>query len=245
MGDDELQRLTEERAAASDAIVNSAATKRLMVSGPGTGKSFTFRKALAKAIEEAGGGKGLALTFIRNLVADLEKDLGDLADVFTFHGYCKYLMHSHDVAGLAAGDYHPPLLELVVEDAKLTDGRTLTADEINEHLHNLDTSDDVIHVALTRADYYSAVSHNDVVYRVLRHFESSPETIPEYPLVVVDEFQDFSLLETKFIELLGSKSPVLIAGDDDQALYVNLKYASPDFIREIATDGTHETFELP
>jgi superfamily I DNA/RNA helicase len=245
MGDDELQRLTEERAAASDAIVNSAATKRLIVSGPGTGKSFTFRKALAKAIEDAGGGKGLALTFIRNLVADLEKDLGALADVFTFHGYCKYLMHSHDVAGLAAGDYYPPLLELVVEDTQLTAGRTLTTDEINEHLHNLDTSDDVIHVTLTRADYYRAVSHNDVVYRVLRHFEASPETIPEYPLIVVDEFQDFSLLETKFIELLGSKSPVLIAGDDDQALYVNLKYASPDFIREIAADGTHEKFELP
>ncbi len=114
MGDDELQRLTDERAAASDAIVNSAARKRLIVAGPGTGKSFTFRQALAKAIEDAGGGKGLALTFIRNLVADLEKDLGDLADVFTFHGYCKYLMHSHDVAGLAAGDYYPPLLELVV-----------------------------------------------------------------------------------------------------------------------------------
>lgn len=245
MADDELQRMREQRAAASNAIVNSAAAKRLVVSGPGTGKSFTFRKALAKAINDAGGGKGLALTFIRNLVADLGKDLGDLADVFTFHGYCKHLMHSHDVAGLAAGDYYPPLLELVVEDAQLTDGRMLTTEEINERLHKLDTSDDVIHVALTRADYYGAVSHNDVVYRVLRHFESSPETIPEYPLIVVDEFQDFSLLEAEFIELLGSKSSVLIAGDDDQALYVNLKYASPDLIRGIATDGTHEKFELP
>ena len=50
---------------------------------------------------------------------------------------------------------------------------------------------------------------------------------------------------TRGHRILGSKSPVLIAGDDDQALYVNLKYASPDFIREIAADGTHETFELP
>jgi superfamily I DNA/RNA helicase len=245
MGDDELQRLTEQRAAATGAIVNSAARKRLIVSGPGTGKSFTFRQALAKAIEQAGGGKGLALTFIRNLVADLEKDLGSLADVFTFHGHCKHLMHSHNVAGLAAGDYYPALLELVVGDVLLVDRRAMTIEEINEHLLKLDTTDDVIAVALERADYYSAVSHNDVVYRVLRHFEGAPDTIPEYPLIVVDEFQDFSLLETKFIELLGSKSPVLIAGDDDQALYMNLKYASPDFIRAIATDGTHETFELP
>jgi superfamily I DNA/RNA helicase len=245
MGDDEFQRLTEERAAASDAIVNSDASKRLIVSGPGTGKSFTFRRALAKAIEDAGGGKGLALTFIRNLVADLEKDLGTLADVFTFHGYCKHLMHSHDVAGLAAGDYYPPLLELVVGDVLIVGGQAMTPDEINEDLHNVDTTDDVIEVALERADYYSAVSHNDVVYRVLRHFEASPDTIPEYPLIVVDEYQDFSLLETKFIELLATKSPVLIAGDDDQALYMNLKYASPGFIRGIATDGPYELFELP
>jgi len=61
----------------------------------------------------------------------------------------------------------------------LTDGRTLTTDEINEDLHNLDTSDDVIHVTLTRAGYYRAASHNDVVYRVLLHFEASPQTIPE------------------------------------------------------------------
>ena len=245
MGDDELQRLTEERGAASNAIVNSDAPKRLIVSGPGTGKTFTFRAALTKAIEDAGGGTGLALTFIRNLVADLERELGTLADVFTFHGYCKHLMHSHDVSGLAAGDYYPPLLELVVTDAMIVDHRAMTTVEINAHLHNVDTSDDVIEVALERADYYSAVSHNDVVYRVLRHFEASPDTIPEYPLIVVDEFQDFSLLETKFIELLGSKSAVLIAGDDDQALYMNLKYASPDFIRGIATDGSYATFELP
>lgn len=245
MGDDELQRLTEERSAASDAIVNSDASKRLIVSGPGTGKTFTFRAALTKAIDDAGRGKGLALTFIRNLVADLEKELGTLADVFTFHGYCKHLMHSHDVAGLAAGDYYPPLLELVVRDLMVVDGREMSTAEINSHLHNLDTGDDVIEVALSRADYYGAVSHNDVVYRVLRHFEASPDTIPEYPLIVVDEFQDFSLLEATFIELLGSKSPELIAGDDDQALYMNLKYASPEFIRAIAIDGSYVTFELP
>jgi len=245
MGEDELQKMNAARAAATDAIVNSASEKRLVVAGPGTGKSFTFRKALAKAIKDAGGGRGLVLTFIRNLVADLERDLGDLADVFTLHGYCKHLMHSHDVAGLASGDYYPPLLELVIEDLLLVDGRTITPEEINEHLHQLDTNDDVIDVTLGRADYYNAVSHNDVVYRVLRHFEAAPDTIPAYPLVVVDEFQDFSRLEAAFIALLATKSPVLIAGDDDQALYKNLKYASPDFIRELATDGSHDRFELP
>ena len=53
MTEDELARLLAERAAATSAIVESDAAKRIVVSGPGTGKSFTFRKALAKALEDA------------------------------------------------------------------------------------------------------------------------------------------------------------------------------------------------
>src|ERR1017187_1158975 len=100
-----LEGLRQGRAVALAAIVDSRSPKRLIVAGPGTGKSFTFRKAL-----EAVGAEGLALTFIRNLVEDLTNDLGDTAKVFTFHAYCKHLMHQHDVAGLRDGDYYPPLM---------------------------------------------------------------------------------------------------------------------------------------
>ena len=72
----EMERLRTE---ATAAIIGSTADKRLIVSGPGTGKTFTFEAALG-----ACGGKGLALTFLRNLVADLTVVLGDRADVFTF-----------------------------------------------------------------------------------------------------------------------------------------------------------------
>jgi hypothetical protein len=34
------------------------------------------------------------------------------------------------------------------------------------------------------------------VYRVLRHFEHQDSAIPKNPMIVVDEYQDFSLLET-------------------------------------------------
>jgi superfamily II DNA or RNA helicase len=66
---EEIERLRWE---ATEAVVNSGADKRLIVAGPGTGKTYTFKKALAKAIVDSGrADKGLALTFIRNLVADL------------------------------------------------------------------------------------------------------------------------------------------------------------------------------
>ena len=88
----------------SDAIVNSDSEKRLIVAGPGSGKTYTFKLALSKAISDSGNAeKGLALTFIRNLVADLSDALSEVADVFTFHGFCKHQMHRHPVAGLQEG----------------------------------------------------------------------------------------------------------------------------------------------
>ena len=233
----EMERLRTE---ATAAIIGSTADKRLIVSGPGTGKTFTFEAALG-----ACGGKGLALTFLRNLVADLTVVLGDRADVFTFHGYCKYLMHHHNIAGLRDGDYYPPLLDLLIDDIQVLEGKVIDGDDVTAHLHTLDDSDGLIGEVLACADYYNAVSHTDLVYRVLRHFEAASDTIPTFPLIVVDEYQDFSLLETTFIQLLATKSKVLIAGDDDQALYGKLRNAEADFIRALAGEGLFETFELP
>jgi superfamily I DNA/RNA helicase len=241
---DEVASMEEARKRASDAVVESEAPKRLIVAGPGTGKTFTFKRALARAIAEAGGGRGVALTFIRNLVTDLERAIGDLADVYTFHGYCKHLMHAH-VAGLQAADLYPYLLDLIVEDLDVTGRRSTSKASIDEHLHRLEAADGLVDDVMAVADYYAAVSFPDLVYRVLRHFEASPNDIPTVPLVVVDEYQDFSLLEVSFIELLATKNSVLVAGDDDQALYSSFRYASPDYIRDLANGGTFERFELP
>jgi superfamily I DNA/RNA helicase len=227
------------RAEATAAIILSTADKKLIVAGPGTGKTFTFQEALRTV-----GQKGLAVTFIRNLVADLTDALGDLADVFTFHGFCKHQLHRHPVEGLREGwDYYPPLLELIEADLGFLGNQT-TKKAIEGGLHNLDDADGVVPATLALGNYYNAVSHTDLVYRVLHHFQQNSDMIPTYPLIVVDEYQDFSLLETSFIGLLASKSPVLIAGDDDQALY-DFKNASARFIRELGQDAAYDRFDLP
>jgi superfamily I DNA/RNA helicase len=71
----------------------------------------------------------------------------------------------------------------------------------------------------------------DIVFAIVKQFEVKKEKIPTYEQVVVDEFQDFNKLEVSLIELLAEKSPILLAGDDDQALY-DFKDASPEHIRE-------------
>lgn len=83
-----------------------------------------------------------------------------------------------------------------------------------------------------------------MVYRVQQHLEEQPADTPTYPVVVVDEYQDFNLLEARLIDTLAERNPVLIAGDDDQALY-GFKDASADFIRNLAAREGVERFYLP
>lgn len=237
---EELARLARARAEATERVVASDARRKLIIAGPGTGKTYTFKRAL-----EAVGGGGLALTFIRNLVRDLEGELSELADVFTFHGFCKHLLHKIGVEGISPTfDFYPPLLSLLAEDLQLRSRAAASREVIEERLQDLNPADGVIDEAIEVGNYYDAASFTDVVYRVLRHLESNPEDTPVYPLVVVDEYQDFSRLETSFIAQLATKSPVLIAGDDDQALYT-FKHASAIYIRELASDPGYERFELP
>ena len=239
MGRHEREEIARRRAEATDAIVGSASQKKLIAAGRGTGKTFTFRRALEEC-----GGRGLALTFIRNLVADLRTELEDLADVFTFHGFCKYQLHRHPVDGLKKGwHYYPPLLELIAHDLALV-GNDWTQDDLTRAFHTLDESSSEISEQLRLGTYYNAVHHTDVVYRVLHHFAEQEDEIPTFPLIVVDEYQDFSEMETAFIQLLASRSNVLIAGDDDQALY-GFKGAEPRFIRELAQGEEYHRFSLP
>lgn len=243
---DALAEMAQQRTAASERIVKSDAVKRLIVAGPGTGKTYTFEQALLQTLADADAvDKGLALTFIRNLVADLSDALSDVADVFTFHGFCKHLMHRHAVAGLREGwDYYPGLSEIVEADLQLLGWKGIKTLEIDGFLHNLDDSSGVVTRVVDLGNYYNAVSHTDLVHRVLTHFNEHSDAIPTYPLIVVDEYQDFSLLETSFLSLLASRSKVLIAGDDDQALY-DFKNASSRFIRQLYADDEYENFELP
>jgi superfamily I DNA/RNA helicase len=91
--------LERELSVAVDRVLASTSRKKLVVAGPGAGKTTLFRKLL----ETANGDpkQRLVLTFINNLKADLDRSLGDVAEVFTLHGYCQHLLHRHP--GLRGG----------------------------------------------------------------------------------------------------------------------------------------------
>jgi superfamily I DNA/RNA helicase len=155
---EELEEAKQRRQQTSDDLVNSDAHKKLVVAGPGTGKTHNFKRVLDKS------GGGLAITFIRALAEDLERDLGDLAQVNTFHGYCKHLAHNFGgVGGLTAKfDYFPRLPELVAEDLEILGYDPVGQDGLDRRIQEMEEGDGILPAALEIGNYYDAVGHNDI-----------------------------------------------------------------------------------
>lgn len=234
----------KELQAAIDKILASKARKKLVVAGPGAGKTTLFRKLLEKTAGTS--DQRLVLTFIGNLKGDLEASLGDAARVFTLHGYCQHLLHT--TAGLRTGlnqnfRCFPGLTSMIKKDWEWLVGSG--APEFVKSMRDLSLGTDEESFYFDRANYYDAVDFDDSVYRTRKQLVADASLIPAYELVLIDEFQDFNKMEAAVIDVLAEKNSIVVAGDDDQALYSQLRGASWDHIRARYASGNYEIFELP
>jgi superfamily I DNA/RNA helicase len=215
-----------------------------VVAGPGAGKTFLFGELLKTA---SGTSKErLVLTFIGALRGDLERNLGDTSQVFTLHGYCQYLLRRDEKLRNGLSEKfkcHPGLRQLIPVDWRILKGGS--SPSFIQQMRNSACSDEEREFYFERGNYYDAVDFDDSVYRALCGMIANGDSIPAYKLVLIDEFQDFNAMEAEIIELLATKSPIVIAGDDDQALYSQLRSASWDHIRDHYVAGQYEVFELP
>ncbi|MHB0989160.1 MAG: UvrD-helicase domain-containing protein [Bellilinea sp.] len=233
MGNDIFKNQAEQRKAYLDGIINSDHRHKLIVAGPGTGKTFTFGEMFKKSHEN----NNLALTFIRKLVEDMGKELGDHAEVKTFHAYCKKLLHER----YGRIELVPFLTKIIESDAAIL-GYNLS--HFDKKFQILDEASQEVRFYIERGDFYDAVSFNDAVFRLYRYVRNNAFELPIFNQIVVDEFQDFNPLEVAFIEELEKKSPILIVGDDDQAVYIG-RNSSPEHLRKKYHSGDYQVFQLP
>lgn len=224
-------------------ILTSTTLKKLIVAGPGTGKTSFFQKA----IHHYGGNKDnyLILTFINNLEDELQKDLGDLAKVYTFHGYCHYLLRKNSSLRYGLIDnfeYYPALIELVKSDWRII--HKSESPQFVKLMRNtsIDQSTDFF---LKRGNYYNSIGYDDSIFRVYKSLDSGKNISEKYKLIIVDEYQDFNRLETAVLAHIIDSTPALVVGDDDQALYCQLRDSNPSFIRDLFNGQDFENFELP
>ena len=207
-------------------IVDSTHPKKVVVAGPGTGKSFLFQEVIKKKQQE-GKTNFLAVTFIGKLGDSLADDLAGLAETQTLHGFARQFALKH-----CPGDweYYPGMLSLVKEDLEI---KGIVDFKIGDDNYK------------ERTTHYKAFGHDDVVHYAVQICKKDPQKIPKYDLVLIDEFQDFNEIESEFIDLIATKNEVLIVGDDDQALY-EFKGSSPKYIREkfISSNDAFESHTL-
>jgi len=223
-----------EREQYIDNILNSISNKKVVVAGPGTGKTYMFEKILKDKKNT------LTLTFVNALVEDLSLCLCGISDVKTLHGFAKGFLS--EVIGNTK--LYPRMLEIIREDARVLLHKDVDFDNI---FNNLDTQSEYLEFYNKRKEYYNNYyGYSDIIFSTVKYLENNKNMIPQYEQIVVDEFQDFNKSEVALIDLLSEKSSILVVGDDDQALY-DFKSASPDYIRQKYDENNKEyvSFTLP
>ncbi len=230
----------EESEKSLQEILSLEHKNKLVLGGPGTGKTFLFKNVIENLPENT---SILVITFINNLVDDLEKRLSEISnhkiEVRTLHSFCKNFL----LRKIHPYEYFPELPKIIEDDASLL-GFDFRERKLSQAFVNLEKENEGVKFYLSRSTYYNSVGHDDTVYRVFLYLSENNEAIPEYSQVIVDEYQDFNLFESRLIELISQKNKIMIAGDDDQALY-RFKFASPDFIRKLYKDKQFKSLFLP
>ena len=192
-------------------IKDSSHPRKVIVAGPGTGKSYLFSEIIKKKRLE-GKSNFLAITFIGKLGDGLADDLCGLARTTTMHSFARELFLKYH----PKWNYFPGMSELISDDLKREGINTFKIGDENY---------------VKKSNYYKSIGDNDVVYYAAQLCKKDKSIIPIFDLVLVDEYQDFNAVESEFVDLLAEKNEVVIVGDDDQALY-EFKGSSPSFIRE-------------
>ena len=90
-----LTHQKEQRSFFARQVIDSTSQKKVIVSGPGTGKSYVFNEVINKF-----QGDCLAITFINNLANKLKRDLPGRVRSCTFHKCCRQLLHKISRVGI-------------------------------------------------------------------------------------------------------------------------------------------------
>ncbi len=184
---------TSDREKHLQKILSSTSSRKLIVAGPGTGKTYTFEQAL----KHSGETNNLVLTFINRLVKDLDLRLSKYATVCTFHKFCVGIMRKY------YQDWHMTavLCDIIAEDIKADNDKT-NAKKLRQLFYEIEDDHPHFKKYLERATYYKAYSFNDSVYRLVEKAKRRPAILGNYDNILIDEFQDFSKSEVELIKLL-------------------------------------------
>jgi len=239
----------EARKADLEKIINSSnKDKKIIVAGPGTGKTFTFLEYLRRFKKK---DKVQITTFGKNLTNDLIKEVDDYYSkeklkidrknikINTFHSFCRKELAKH-----IGYNYFGDLTKLIVRDY-CSENYSKNEKVLVESLQELKLDNNKFKFYFRMSKYYKAVGHDNVVPALFVALKKNLIKINDldFSEMIVDEFQDFNYSEFKLIDSISNYKKILVAGDDDQVLYF-FKNAHPRFIRELWKRDDYEKLHL-
>lgn len=242
--------------------------------GPGTGKTFTLIRRIARLLENGTSPREILVsTFTRTAAGDLKRELESLdvrgaasVRATTVHALCFSILARNEVLEVT-GRVPRPLLEyekrFLLQD--LHDGefgniharrRRLKAFEAawarlqsEQPGWPQDPVDQRFHRQLLDwLSFHQAMLIGELVPEALRYLRNNPAS-PErttFSHILVDEYQDLNAAEQEFTQLIAENAQLTIIGDEDQSIY-SFKYAHPEGIANFHArhpNTTDETLDL-
>ncbi len=250
------------------AIARADVERLLIVAGPGAGKSFLFMSRIEHWLRGSSRkNKVYVSSFVRKLVRDLQEDvrkriseddqirvtvstLHSLARslVERGHGSAERRLKAH--AQVITGEWSAMVWDDVLQFHSPISQSKYTFRSFEHQLHTEEYKDEgawpkIHETYYVLSQFYNAVGFADMIIVARQIVEERPE-LNEHDLWIFDEFQDFNNSEAHLIEELASQSTgIVIAGDDEQALYRKLKASLPEIIISYYEDEQYANAMLP
>lgn len=230
-----------------------------VIAGPGSGKTFTLMRRIARLLESGIDPKKILLvTFTRTAAQDLKKELSKLGvpgveeiRAGTLHSFCYRILLRDSVLQITGRNPRPLFnyeLDFAIADLQKKIG--LGKRDISKKIRAFEAAwarlqsdnpgwpekeDDkkFQDVLINYLRFHKAMLIGEVIPETLRYLRSNPQADErtEFDHLFVDEFQDLNKAEQELISLLAEKGNYMIIGDEDQSIYEIFRNSHPEGIR--------------
>lgn len=244
-----------------DAVMSSA-SKRLLLAGAGTGKTYSLIAAISRVVDCGAAPESvLVLTFTNAAALEMSERYRKhhpderQPEFRTFHAFCYHLLATNPSVRKKLGYLTCPTVmskdefktyqgkARMISGCKLPESK-LSRDDLS-HKEALDQK--AYRIALYKLIHKDNVITFDMMCKkVCKLFVDKEECISDYldkyKHIFVDEFQDTDPAQWEFVKSFVNSS-VLVVGDALQALY-SFRGADSSIIKSLATDLEWETHVL-
>ena len=242
----DLRKLLNPEQAAAAGKIDGAS---LIIAGAGSGKTRMLTYKIANLLESGINERNiLALTFTNKAAKEMaervkdvtHKKLKDLTAT-TFHSfglgllkqYIHHIGYHNDFTLYDENDNIALVKDCIVtcgHDVKNYNARTLKGffTDFKTGRSRIISEDsavaEIYNEWLLTQKAYNVVDFDDLILLPIKIFEKKPYILEEvqdrFRYILVDEFQDTSLLQYKFISMIAKKHRnISVVGDDDQSIY--------------------------